>query len=462
MPPNWHREEVVLGLDTYFRHERQHLPKDHLALERLSQELNEIASELHPDHEPADTFRNVDGMHMKLGGYVGIDPTHDSGGTTPSQLEREVFREFLDDRAFMHQQALEIRESLGLAPSRNRWWDGASGENIWIELTDREDLGADLRAPRYDRGGKENWRYTLLLDVQPGDHIYHYHKDNQAIVAHSVASTWARDDQVVWAARGTYARESDATPRRRAGLQVELSELEYLPTPVSLEDLREQVEEIREAHQGLNQTYDGALYMPFSIRRDAEVRPNQAYLAKLPSVYLNLFPQLRDLREQWSLPESPSPSSEPLSPTPSAEGASTSSEQRGGQGYSTSAAERAALERASMKDATEFFESRGYSVEDKSANSPYDLLCTQNNERLYVEVKGTTTNGSSIHLTRGEVEHAREHEESAVLFVLRHLTITENEDGSPVAVDGERKLQWPWYPREDKLNPTQYKYETRW
>ena len=43
-----------------------------------------------------------------------------------------------------------------------RWWQSKAGERYWLEATDREDIGADLKAPDAEASGRDNWRYTLF------------------------------------------------------------------------------------------------------------------------------------------------------------------------------------------------------------------------------------------------------------------------------------------------------------
>jgi hypothetical protein len=38
----------------------------------------------------------------------------------------------------------------------DRWWQDKPGERYWLEATDREDIGADLKAPDEDAGGRDN------------------------------------------------------------------------------------------------------------------------------------------------------------------------------------------------------------------------------------------------------------------------------------------------------------------
>ena len=42
------------------------------------------------------------------------------------------------------------------------WWEGDPTEVYWLEVTDRDDLGVDLRAPETDESGNPNWRYLLF------------------------------------------------------------------------------------------------------------------------------------------------------------------------------------------------------------------------------------------------------------------------------------------------------------
>ena len=61
------------------------------------------------------------------------------------------------------------------------------------------------------------------------------------------------------------------------------------------------------------------------------------------------------------------------------------------------------------------YEAKGWVVKDTSANRPYDFECTRGDEHLYVEVKGTTSDGRSIVLTKNEVDlHLDEHPGTAL------------------------------------------------
>ena len=36
------------------------------------------------------------------------------------------------------------------------WWERDAGENVWMEITRRDDIGADLKAPSAARGGVDD------------------------------------------------------------------------------------------------------------------------------------------------------------------------------------------------------------------------------------------------------------------------------------------------------------------
>ena len=60
------------------------------------------------------------------------------------------------------------------------WWDELPDERYWCEVTDRPDIGADLKSPQADESGKKQWSYSLLREVWPGDIVFHYSKPQKA------------------------------------------------------------------------------------------------------------------------------------------------------------------------------------------------------------------------------------------------------------------------------------------
>lgn len=126
------------------------------------------------------------------------------------------------------------------------------------------------------------------------------------------------------------------------------------------------------------------------------------------------------------------------------------------QGFQLDSKLRKALEDYAMDAATQYFTSRGYVVEDHSKNHPYDLRCTGKKGPLYVEVKGTQTDGKGIFLTSGEVEFAHQHKGQMALFLLHSINVSKDKT---VLTNGERHIVEPWIVDERYLKPVSFQYE---
>jgi hypothetical protein len=170
----------------------------------------------------------------------------------------------------------------------DRWWLELPTERFWLEVSDRgADLGLDLNAPAGDENGDRFWSYDLVDEVADGDVVLHYDRSEHAIVAWSVGVGSAWPDAVVWAARGTSAREKHILPHERPGRRHALRGPFALATQLSLSQIRTrqaQLVEIRGKRK----------YFPFELGRRA-TRPMQGYLFKLPSAFLELFPELNEV-----------------------------------------------------------------------------------------------------------------------------------------------------------------------
>jgi hypothetical protein len=42
------------------------------------------------------------------------------------------------------------------------WWEEDGRERFWLEITNRDDLGADLKAPQQNERGEPYWSYELI------------------------------------------------------------------------------------------------------------------------------------------------------------------------------------------------------------------------------------------------------------------------------------------------------------
>jgi hypothetical protein len=127
----------------------------------------------------------------------------------------------------------------------------------------------------------------------------------------------------------------------------------------------------------------------------------------------------------------------------------------GGQGFSADGVERRAVELHAMKLTRAWFEGEGWTIEDRSASESYDFLAERDGATLFVEVKGTTGDGSLIQLTRLEVEFALAHRAEMALAVVSGIRIShagQNVDAS----SGVLVVRQPWAPALGSLRPISY------
>lgn len=170
------------------------------------------------------------------------------------------------------------------------WWEGRARERFWLESTDREDIGADLRAPDTDDSGEENWRYGLFRAAGVGDIVFHYNKRESAITAVSRIAGVAVNAPIVWAARGSYARKRRAAPVEVPGYRIPLVDTQPIFPPVTLDAIRSSRAAIEKIYYSLANR-GVPLYFPFELSA-RPIRPLQGYAFKLPSSFVENFPEL--------------------------------------------------------------------------------------------------------------------------------------------------------------------------
>lgn len=176
------------------------------------------------------------------------------------------------------------------------WWASDDSERFWLEVTDREDLGADLRAPTLDDSGRPNWRYGLFQHASVGDVVLHYQKRHAppAIVGFSRIAGPAQSAEIVWAARGTYARSKGTTPHARPGYRIPLEGFTAFHSPLTLQDIREHRADLVAIVAELELAHKQPLYFPFELSETREVRLLQGYAFKLPRQFVTSFVGLSD------------------------------------------------------------------------------------------------------------------------------------------------------------------------
>lgn len=120
-----------------------------------------------------------------------------------------------------------------------------------------------------------------------------------------------------------------------------------------------------------------------------------------------------------------------------------------GAGFMPSPKQRVAIEAHAMARAKKYFSQHFPVVDDVSKYKSYDLECSGKGS-LKVEVKGTTSLGSSVFVTRNEVDLARKGK--VAMFVLH--SIQRNKQGRPVG--GKHLVLKHWWAEKGQLRPITY------
>lgn len=95
--PKWHRDEIILALDLYFKTEPGKIHARNTSVIELSEVLNKLP--IHKLTLSKETFRNPNGVGLKLSNFLALDPTYSGKGMQSySRLDKLVFEEFFDNR----------------------------------------------------------------------------------------------------------------------------------------------------------------------------------------------------------------------------------------------------------------------------------------------------------------------------------------------------------------------------
>lgn len=176
------------------------------------------------------------------------------------------------------------------------WWDGLSHERYWCEVTDRSDVGSDLKAPQKNEAGRDYWSYSLIEHVVPGDIVFHYSTRQKVFAGASVAGGPMEERSIIWASHGTTGRAKNAVREERPGYWRPLYGYRPAKPDLPLSTIEEPAEAtwLRswvDARQGAE-----PLRLPFQFRKDG-LRAGQGYLFKMPADFVDRWTALRELAE---------------------------------------------------------------------------------------------------------------------------------------------------------------------
>jgi 5-methylcytosine-specific restriction protein A len=109
--PKWHRKELILALDLYFKLEPGQISSRNLEIIALSETLNKL--DIYKDKPDAVKYRNANGAAMKLSNFLAVDPNyHGKGLKAGGKLDREIFEEFQENREGLKREARSILKTI--------------------------------------------------------------------------------------------------------------------------------------------------------------------------------------------------------------------------------------------------------------------------------------------------------------------------------------------------------------
>jgi 5-methylcytosine-specific restriction protein A len=87
--PTWERDELILALDLYFQYKPTTISETQPRIIELSEILNQLP--IHTDRPDRASFRNPNGVYMKLCNFLALDSSYHGKGLERGDLrEQEV------------------------------------------------------------------------------------------------------------------------------------------------------------------------------------------------------------------------------------------------------------------------------------------------------------------------------------------------------------------------------------
>jgi 5-methylcytosine-specific restriction enzyme A len=132
--PDWLRDELILALNVYLKHRPNPPGKDTTEIRDLSALLNRLGEKLFSPEDRSDTFRNVNGVYMKLMNFRRLDPQYTAHGriglARGAKAEEEVWAEFADDPERCQEVSDAISATLDDPETEPAWIDPDVDEGI--------------------------------------------------------------------------------------------------------------------------------------------------------------------------------------------------------------------------------------------------------------------------------------------------------------------------------------------
>jgi Domain of unknown function (DUF3883) len=123
-------------------------------------------------------------------------------------------------------------------------------------------------------------------------------------------------------------------------------------------------------------------------------------------------------------------------------------------GRQSDAVRRAAVEDHAQAMLEEHYRNDGWTVQDTRYGNPYDATATKAGRTLYLEAKGTESIGTTVEVTKGEVNHAKNNPGQCVMGIVSGIAI--QADGTSAQPGTGMLHLYDWDPSAGTLTPTRF------
>jgi len=121
------------------------------------------------------------------------------------------------------------------------------------------------------------------------------------------------------------------------------------------------------------------------------------------------------------------------------------------------AVRRRKIEDAAQNRLMEHYRNQGWTVADTRYGNPFDALAQRGDNLVYLEAKGTQSDGYTVHVTRDEVDHARANNGRCMMGIWAGIEF--DTDGEVDPLSGWFNVI-PFEPQDDDLIPVSYEWRT--
>lgn len=173
----------------------------------------------------------------------------------------------------------------------SEWWTNEPVQRYWMEITNRLDLGGELKAPHFADDNRPKWGYELVRFVKPGDIVLHwYTRRGRRLIGFSVVSGPPESKAMKWQSRGTSGRASLRPLVDEPAWTAPLSGLTYFTAPLTREDIQPLRKTVLDVQASVAASHGGdSMYFPFYEYGGRDLRATQSYLAKFPAELIHVF-----------------------------------------------------------------------------------------------------------------------------------------------------------------------------